>query len=155
DGFAYAEVQIINTIQKLLSKFNQLNIGTDIDSLIIDELQQADISFLEISVGVAVELRKAIQIFVCIIRQALVIFLVLVEGSNYLVRNVDFQVIALKLGLFDPEFGPLDIALVTVEQGQRHLQGQAIVVLDVITPLVIVVAYRQVRYRQGALKPEV
>src|SRR5260221_6553130 len=54
NGFAYTEIQIVDTVQKLLTKFDQLNVGTYINTLVVNELQQADISFLKVRIGVAV-----------------------------------------------------------------------------------------------------
>ncbi len=60
NGFAYAEIQRVYTVQKLLPQFNQLNVGTDVNTLIVNELQQTDIAFLKIRVCVSVQLSQIV-----------------------------------------------------------------------------------------------
>src|SRR5258708_33176632 len=54
NGFANAEIQRVHAVQKLLPQFNQLNVGTDVNTLIVDELQQTDITFLKIGVCISI-----------------------------------------------------------------------------------------------------
>ncbi len=48
DRGSNGEIQFVHMLQKLLTELDQLNVGLYIDALLVDELQQADVTLPEI-----------------------------------------------------------------------------------------------------------